>query len=268
MLKRGADVDGDDQPSAPISEAAKHGHLDVVEFLLEHGASDKHGLFLQMMKARHRRNHAIQSLYSDESERAALQFIEAIREERDLTENLAAHQLRCQARTFSRSTRSAFHSHLYYPPEIFASPIPAPDEIKARERQRILWQCPLVAEIQARERQRILRQRRTALSEIHQRPIDQSSSSVASEAFAAFGEASNSDESVWKEGVGVMRKLINGHLPHELHEVVSCLQVADAMRLASSNKKVSTEYIYECSREEYVELTIHDPFSLLSQIFS
>lgn len=65
-----------------------------------------------------------------------------------------------------------------------------------------------------------------------------------------------------------MRKLIKGHLPHGLHEVVSCLQVADAMRLASSNKKVSTEYIYECSREEYVELTIYDPFSLLSGIFS
>ena len=247
LLERGANIDGGDGCCAPISEAARYGHLDVVEFLLKHGASDKHGLFPQMVKARRRRNHAIQSLYSDESERAALQFIEAIREERYLTENLADDQLRPRLKT----------SQIPYFGEQATAEI-LPDRLS----------CPLVAEIQARERQRILRQRRTALSEIHQRLIDQSSSSAASEAFAAFGEASNSYEGVWKEGVGVMRKLINGHLPHGLLEVVSCLQVADAMRLASSNKKVSIEYIYECSREEYVELTIYDPFSLLSRIYS
>jgi ankyrin repeat protein len=245
LLERGANVDGEEQRCAPISEAARHGHLDVVQFLLEHEASDKHGLFLQMVKARHRRNHAIQSLYSDESERAALQFIEAIREERYLTENLTDCRF--------RSPRGA-HRILYFEEQATAEILP--DRLS----------CPLIAEIQARERQRILRQCRTTLSEIHQRLIDQSSNSATSDAFAAFGEASNSYEGVWKEGVGVMRKLIKGHLPHGLHEVVSCLQVADAMRLASSNKKVSTEYIYECSREEYVELTIYDPFSFLSRI--
>ena len=267
LLDRGADVDGDNQGSAPISEAARHGHLDVVEFLLKHGASDKHGLFLQMVKARHRRNRALQSLCGDESERAVLRIIEAIREERYLTENLAAHQpppkleiVRDLILLARLAIANALPSRLPYPlPKTPASPILVPSPVPS---------CPLVAEIQARERQRILRQRRTALSEIHQRLIDQSSSSAASEAFAAFGEASNSYEDVRKEGVGVMRKLINGHLPHGLHEVVSCLQVADAMRLASSNKKVSTECIYECSREEYVELTIYDPFSLLSPIFS
>ena len=217
-----------------------------------------------MVKARHRRNRALQSLYDDESERTALRIIEAIREERYLTENLAAHQppLKLETswiRPLAEPTIAKILPDRYPLPEILASPTLVPSPVPS---------CPLVAEIQARERQRILRQRRTALSEIHQRLIDQSSSLVASEAFTAFGEASNSYEDVRKEGVGVMRKLINGHLPHGLHEVVSCLQVADAMRLASSNKKVSTEYIYECSREEYVESTIYDPFSLLSRIFS
>lgn len=274
LLERGADVDGENQCSTPIFKAAMHGHLDMVEFLLEHGAPDKHGLlglFLQIMKARRRRNHALQSLYGDESERAAFQIIEATREERYLMENIATSPvavefLREYGEYNGDDPGALWISFLEILPEIlpdpplyprlknFTSPIPVPS-------------CPLIAEIQARERQRILRQRRTALSEIHQRLIDQSSSSAASEAFAAFGEASNSYEDVRKEGVGVMRKLINGHLPHGLHEVVSCLQVADAMRLASSNKKVSTEYICECSQEEYVELTIYDPFSLLFRIF-
>ncbi|OCL03979.1 hypothetical protein AOQ84DRAFT_381079 [Glonium stellatum] len=117
--------------------------------------------------------------------------------------------------------------------------------------------CQIMAKMQARKRQRI------------------GSVPSASEAFAAFGKTSQPYRNIWKEGVPAMRKLISGRLPHGLREIMSCLQVADAMRLAGSNRNIYGEDMAECSREEFVNdltrwgsLLSQDEQSLFDEIIS
>jgi ankyrin repeat protein len=62
--------------------------------------------------------------------------------------------------------------------------------------------------------------------------------------FTLFGEELGTWRSVWKKGMCVMKDFLDGRLPSQLLDIISCLLVADAMRSASPDPEGV------CSKEE------------------
>lgn len=92
-----------------------------------------------------------------------------------------------------------------------------------------------IAAIIARERCQLGRQLITKLQKAHQRLTDESCNGSASADFASFTAQLGTCESLWRKGIAVIRNLMDGHLPSELMDIVSCLLVANAMRSTVSD---------------------------------
>lgn len=106
--------------------------------------------------------------------------------------------------------------------------------------------CPVVAAIQAQERRTMLRRLFAKLASSLKRLLNAGASQGASTGLVDFAHKAGTETSraIWKHGTRVIRNIGEGCLPSSLPEIVSILQVANAMRFAVPASDLV------CSREE------------------
>ncbi|KAF2969314.1 hypothetical protein GQX73_g4279 [Xylaria multiplex] len=107
-----------------------------------------------------------------------------------------------------------------------------------------------IADIQAEERRITQRKMKLKLSKLHQKLMDLCVGSSESQ-LASFAMQQSTSHKVWKEGIRVIRNIIDGHLPSRLHDIINCLLVADAMRSAAPNPNMvpsKREFVYDLDR--------------------
>lgn len=97
-----------------------------------------------------------------------------------------------------------------------------------------LEDCPVVAAIRAQERRTILRRLFGKIESSLKRLLHAGASQGASTGLVNFAHKASTETSraIWKLGKRVIRNICEGHLPSSLPEIVSILQVANAMRSA------------------------------------
>lgn len=97
-----------------------------------------------------------------------------------------------------------------------------------------LEDCPVVAAIRAQERRTILRRLFGKIASSLKRLLHAGASQGASTGLVNFAHKASTETSrtIWKLGKRVIRNICEGHLPSSLPEIVSILQVANAMRSA------------------------------------
>ncbi|KAF7181547.1 hypothetical protein CNMCM7691_000766 [Aspergillus felis] len=126
-----------------------------------------------------------------------------------------------------------------------------------------------IAAIIARERYKIGRCLLAKLSQLRQQLIDESCSGSASIPLMSFTAQLGTHESLWSKGTGVIRDLMDGHLPSKLLDVVSCVLVANAMRSAVSDSArcySEQEFINDLPR--WCNLVISEERPLFEEIVS
>lgn len=97
-----------------------------------------------------------------------------------------------------------------------------------------LEDCPLVAAVQTQERKTILRRLFAKIASSLKSLLRAGASQGASTALVNFVHKAGTETSraIWRRGTRVIRNIGEGCLPSSLPEIVSVLQVANAMRSA------------------------------------
>lgn len=109
-----------------------------------------------------------------------------------------------------------------------------------------LEDCPVVATIQAQERGAILRRLFAKIASSLKRLLHAGASQGASTRLVNLVHKAGTEtwQAIWRRGTRVIRNISEGCLPSSLPEIVSILQVANAMR-----STVPASYLV-CSRKE------------------
>ncbi|KAL6902628.1 ankyrin repeat-containing domain protein [Trichoderma evansii] len=105
---------------------------------------------------------------------------------------------------------------------------------------------PAVAAIQAQERKTMTRRLLAKVANSCERLLDAGTVQDASTSLIAFVGQVSTSSSVWKSGTRAIRDICEGYMPRRLSDVVSALQVANAMRSVIPSSQL------ECSKKEFV----------------
>lgn len=103
--------------------------------------------------------------------------------------------------------------------------------------------CPILSEIRARERWNIKQRLRESFLESHNKFLDKSSKSHASDKLAIFANGISVPQKVWKRGIDSIRRLLNNRLPSTLVEAFSSIQVSCAMRFALDDAETPKDFL-------------------------
>ncbi|KAF4462513.1 Ankyrin repeat domain-containing 52 [Fusarium albosuccineum] len=106
--------------------------------------------------------------------------------------------------------------------------------------------CLAAAAIREQERQKLGRRLLAKVKKSRQKILDARNSHSASAGLAAFVDRLGTSSRIWKKGTRTIRNVMDGPLPHDLSDVISSLQVADAMRSAVPPSELV------CSKQEFV----------------
>jgi ankyrin repeat protein len=90
--------------------------------------------------------------------------------------------------------------------------------------------CPTVAAIQTQNRKIMTRQLIAEIANSCEKLLDAGTKTGASANFKAFLGRVGTRFSIWRRGTRAIRDLCEGYMPHSLSDIVSALQVSDAMR--------------------------------------
>jgi hypothetical protein len=223
LIQSGADVNGSssDNPLAAalrgghydtgsnlLTPAAGGGHLDIVQGLVESGA-DIHGNSSECplrMAATQGHSHVVQYLLQNGADVSCL---------------VAPFPMEAAQKTYDYTSSDSICTFEHFDP---------------------LKDCPVSVAIQAQERRRELGIRlHESLVRTSKRFLEASLDSSASLDFKVLAAELSDHEQVWKKGMATIRRLFKNHLPGDLKEVFSFMQVAEAMR--ATGKK--SEYLAE-----------------------
>ncbi|KAL7929514.1 hypothetical protein V8C35DRAFT_315454 [Trichoderma chlorosporum] len=91
--------------------------------------------------------------------------------------------------------------------------------------------CPAVAAIQARQRKAMARRLLAKVANSCEKLLDAITMKNASAGLIAFVDQVGTSASVWRSGTRAIRDICGGYMPRRLSDIVSALQVANAMRL-------------------------------------
>lgn len=106
--------------------------------------------------------------------------------------------------------------------------------------------CPAVAAVRAQERRITARRLFAKVASSRERLLNAGASQDAPASLKDFVDQVGPSSSVFKSGTRAIRDISEGYMPSSLRDIVSALQVADAMRSAVPPSKLV------CSEEEYV----------------
>lgn len=97
-----------------------------------------------------------------------------------------------------------------------------------------LENCPVVAAVQAQERRTMLRRLFAKMTSERKKLLHAGDSQGVSTGLVNFAHKAGTETSraIWRRGTRVIRNVGEGCLPSSLPEIVSILQVANAMRFA------------------------------------
>jgi ankyrin repeat protein len=98
--------------------------------------------------------------------------------------------------------------------------------------------CPTVAAIRARERRAIAHRLFAEIKSSRETLLEAGARHNVSDGLGAFMGQVGTHLSIWKSGTRAIRDISEGYMPSGLHDIVSALQVADAMRLAVPSSKI------------------------------
>ncbi|UKZ79048.1 hypothetical protein TrVFT333_006799, partial [Trichoderma virens FT-333] len=90
--------------------------------------------------------------------------------------------------------------------------------------------CPAVAAIQAQERRTMARRLLAKIANSCEKLLDASTMQDVSAGLMAFVDQVGTSTSVWRSGTRAIRDICEGYMPRSLSDIVSALQVANAMR--------------------------------------
>ncbi|KAK4060616.1 hypothetical protein Trihar35433_10024 [Trichoderma harzianum] len=98
--------------------------------------------------------------------------------------------------------------------------------------EQSLNDCPALAAIQAQERRAMAHRLLTKVASSCEKLLDASIMQDASAGVIAFVDQFGTSASIWKSGTRAIRDICEGYMPRSLSDIVSALQVANAMRSA------------------------------------
>ena len=207
LIQSGADVNGSSSDN-PLAAAATRGHLDIVQGLVQSGADIRGNSSECPLRMAATQGHS-----------QVVQYL--LRNGADVSCLVAPFPMEAPHKTYG-------YPWLY--PNFFYEHF---DPLK---------DCPVSVAIQAQERRRELGIRlHESLVRTSKKFLETSLDSSASLDFKVLAAELSDHEQVWKKGMATIRRLFQNHLPGDLKEVFSFMQVAEAMR--STGKK--SEYLAE-----------------------
>jgi ankyrin repeat protein len=207
LIQSGAEINGDSGGNL-LAPAVGGGHLDIVQGLVQSGA-DIHGNSSKCplrMAATQGHSQVVQYLLQNDAD------------------------VSCLVAPFPMEAPHETYGYIFLDSNYISEPF---DPLK---------DCPVSVAIQAQERRRELGIRlHESLVRTSKKFLETSLDSSASLDFKVLAAELSDHEQVWKKGMATIRRLFKNHLPGDLNEVFSFMQVAEAMR--ATGKK--SEYLAE-----------------------
>ncbi|OPB39560.1 hypothetical protein A0O28_0052660 [Trichoderma guizhouense] len=236
----------DQEHSSPLAVAALRGYLEIVRCLVVAGADVNLDVCFGCDPAA-KNSRCIRPQYSPLA--AAIKFDRS--EVAQFLSSCGATLLKCEGK--GRNLRDVFRFTL----SPFTSVDDYCDNVKHFEAIDVN-DCPAVAAIRAQERRTMARRLLAKVANSCEKLLDASITQGVSAKLIAFAGQVGSNVVVWRNGTRAIQDICEGYKPRRLSDIVSALQVANAMRSVVSPSRLGY------SKKEFID-DIPRWASLLSQ---